>query len=98
MKLWRAKSETLPEIIWIKARTKPECKKKLRAYLRSREYWEGEPDLSGASEIFKAYTDLRDCPGLSLDETRGDVLVSLVDPGRDFILPDDVRNKKEKEN
>lgn len=103
-KLWRVRSTEYAEIFWVRARTKPECKKILRKFLRSREYWEGDPQEEFVPEIFKAYTDYKDCPGLRVDETRGDVMYNLVDPSRDWIDKSSEENndtgkgsKKEKE-
>ena len=84
-KLWRVRSKVFEEIFWIKGRTKPEAKKILRKYLHSSEYWGGEPQPDCVSEIFKAYDDYKDCPGIKVDDSRGDLMVSLVNPAKDFI-------------
>ena len=99
-KLWRALSKDSPEVIWIRARTKPEVKKLLRGYLRSTEYWEGEPAEEVVKEIFDSYSaDLKDCPGLRVDDTRGDVMISLTDPSADWIYDrNKERTKKKREN
>ena len=84
-KLWRARSKDNPEEFWIRGRTKPEVKKILRKFLKSPEYWEGEPDLEIATEIFKSYcSDICDCPGIRVDDSRGDVLLSLVNSSNDW--------------
>jgi hypothetical protein len=87
-KIWRVKSKDYPEVFYIKARTKPEAKKIFRAFLKSSNYWEGEPQLDFVSTIFKAYTDYIDCPGIKADDTRGDLMMSLVHPETDFIIED----------
>lgn len=85
-KLWLARSGESPEVIWIRGRTRPEVKKYLRHFLRSEEYWEGNPNIDLATEIFKSYApNLFDCPGLRVDDSRGDVMFSLTDPSRDWI-------------
>lgn len=70
---------------WVHARTKPEAKKILRFYLRSPEYWGGEPNLEFSTELFKSYVSYKDIPGIQIDDTRGDIIVELTDPSLDWI-------------
>jgi len=84
-KLWEVKSDSIEDIFWVHARTKPEAKKILRYYFRSKEYWGGEPNLELATTFFKSYTSYKDIPGLQVDDTRGDVIVELTDPSQDWI-------------
>ena len=97
-KIWKVTSPESAEIFWVRGRTRAEVKKHLRHFFRSSDYWEGEPQEDLAHDIFKSYSEnLTDCPGLRIDDTRGDVLYSLTDPSRDLI--DDVpkRSKKTEE-
>ena len=98
-KILSTSSTEKPEILLIRWRTKPEVKKHLRHFLRSREYWEGEPDTETATTIFKSYSPfLSDCPGIRVDDTRGDVLMSLSEPALDWIDRDgDNKSSEEKE-
>lgn len=97
-KIWLARSTETPEVLWIRGRTKPEAKKHLRHFLRSREYWEGEPDTETATTIFKSYSPfLSDCPGIRVDDTRGDVLMSLSEPALDWIDREEDGNNKSSE-
>lgn len=91
-KLWRIRSKDFEEVFWIRAKTKPEAKKILRKYLHSTDYWGNEAQTEYASEIFKSYDDIMDCPGIKVDETRGDLMTSLVNSATDFIMPDDKKS------
>lgn len=98
VKLWKAISPDLPEVLWVRGKTRPEVKRHLRFFLRSKEYWEGEPQEILAREIFKSYSEnLKDCPGIRIDDTRGDVLLSLTDPSKDWIDNGTGSKKKKKE-
>ena len=97
-KIWKATSPDSPEIFWVRGRTKAEVKKHLRHFFRSTSYWEGEPAEDLAREVFKSYSDnLLDCPGLRIDDSRGDVMYSLTDPSRDWIDREDVKPKPDRE-
>ena len=97
-KLWKAVSHDSPEIFWVRGRTKAEVKKHLRHFFRSESYWEGEPDPILSTEIFKSYgSNLSDCPGRRVDDTRGDVLYSLTDASRDWIDRNASEGDKKKE-
>ena len=101
-KVWLAKSKDSPEIFWVRGRTRAEVKKHLRHFLKSTEYWDGEPDPITITEIFKSYSEnLKDCPGIRIDDSRGDVMYSLIDPSRDWIDREDAKKgdkKKKKES
>ena len=86
-KLWKAVSEDSPEVFWIRGRTKAEVKKYLRWFFKSKSFWGEEPIQEKlVKEIFRSYTEkLIDCPGLRVDDSRGDVMYSLTDPSRDWI-------------
>lgn len=86
-KLWKAESEGCSTVFWIRGKTKPEIKKRLRRYFGSEEYWEKEPPNENLVRmVFRAYSkNLVDCPGIFLDDTRGDVLPSLTDPSLDWF-------------
>ena len=101
-KIWKVTSPDSPEIFWVRGRTRAEVKKHLRHFFRSDSYWEGEPQEDLARDVFKSYCEngsLIDCPGLRVDDTRGDVLYSLTDPSKDWIDMGDVqeRDKKKEE-
>lgn len=99
-KIWKAVSPDSPEVFWVRGRTRAEVKKHLRHFFRSDSYWEGEPQEDLATDIFKSYSEgLCDCPGLRIDDSRGDVLYSLTDPSKDWIdgVEDSERDKKKKE-
>jgi len=84
-KLWEVRSNKSEDVFWVHARTKPEAKKILRFYLRSPEYWGGEPNLEFSTELFKSYVSYKDIPGIQIDDTRGDVIIELTDPSLDWI-------------
>lgn len=95
-KLWKAESKESSEVFWIRGKTKPEIKKKLRHYFGSEEFWDGKPIEELIGRVFKSYSsELIDCPGIFLDDSRGDVLVSLTDPSLDWF-DNDTRTKKKK--
>ena len=101
-KIWKATSTDSLEIFWVRGRTRAEVKKHLRHFFRSDSYWEGEIQEDLAHDIFKSYCEggnLIDCPGLRVDDSRGDVLYSLTDPSKDWIDTENVqeRDKKKKE-
>ena len=101
-KIWKVTSTDSPEIFWVRGRTKAEVKKHLRHFFRSASYWEGEPQEDLARDVFKSYCEsgsLIDCPGLRVDDSRGDVLYSLTDPSKDWIdnVDSSNRSKKKKE-
>jgi hypothetical protein len=99
-KIWKVCSSDSPEIFWVRGRTRAEVKKHLRHFFRSDSYWEGEPQEDLARDIFKSYCEsgnLIDCPGLRVDDTRGDVLYSLTDPSKDWIDRDVSEGDKKKE-
>jgi hypothetical protein len=96
-KIWKVTSPDFPEIFWVRGRTRAEVKKHLRHFFRSDSYWEGEPQEDLATDIFKSYCengDLIDCPGIRVDDSRGDVMYSLTDPSRDWIDIVDVDSSK----
>jgi hypothetical protein len=102
-RIWKATSTDSPEIFWVRGRTRAEVKKHLRHFFRSTSYWEGEPQEDLARDVFKSYCEsgsLIDCPGLRIDDSRGDVMYSLTDPSRDWIDNDigngNTKKKEEK--
>ena len=99
-KIWKAVSPDSPEVFWVRGRTRAEVKKHLRHFFRSDSYWEGESQEDLATDIFKSYSEsgeLIDCPGLRVDDSRGDVLYSLTDPSKDWIDRDDNTGERGKE-
>ena len=97
-KIWKVISPDSPEIFWVRGRTRAEVKKHLRHFFRSDSYWEGESQEDLATDIFKSYSEgLCDCPGLRVDDSRGDVLYSLTDPSKDWIDRDDNIRERSKE-
>lgn len=101
-KIWKVTSPDSPEIFWVRGRTRAEVKKHLRHFFRSNSYWEGELQEDLARDIFKSYCEngnLIDCPGLRVDDTRGDVMYSLTDPSKDWIdrIDEDTRKRTTKE-
>ena len=98
-KIWKVTSPDSPEIFWVRGRTRAEVKKHLRHFFRSDSYWEGEPQEDLARDVFKSYCEegsLIDCPGLRVDDTRGDILYSLTDPAQDWIDRDVQERDKKK--
>lgn len=99
-KIWKVTSPDSPEIFWVRGRTRAEVKKHLRHFFRSDSYWEGELQEDLARDIFKSYSEgLCDCPGLRVDDTRGDVMYSLTDPSKDWIdrIDEDIRKRTTQE-
>ena len=89
-KLWEVSSSACEDKFWVRAKTKPEAKKILKEFLKSPSYWQNyEIDYEFAMKLYKVYTDYIEVPGVWLDDTRGDVILDLTNPGNDFILNDE---------
>lgn len=85
-KLWEVSSPSLSEKFFIRGKTQSEARKVFKEFLKSSSYWEQEKvDYMFAMNIFKNYTNYREIPGMWLDDTRGDVILELTNPGSDFI-------------
>lgn len=87
-KLWEARSKDCEDVFWIRAKTIPLAKKILREYLKSSAYWErediGKDLLALSTKLFKSF-QYKELPGIFVDDTRGDLITNLTEPGDDYI-------------